>query len=752
MPKYTQDNRPIRVDTPLGKDVLLLAGFSGAEAISQLFSFQLEMLAEGNRVVAFDKMLGQKVTISLELPEGKQRYFNGIVSRFSQGEQVVGQNPNEYFTAYRAEIVPQFWLLTRRAQSRIFQHLSVPDILKQVLEGIDADYRLQGTFHPRDYCVQYRETDFNFASRMMEEEGIFYFFEHSNGSHKLVVTDATTYNSVPEFSNAIYETVASGVREEDRVHEWIKMQELRSGKYTLWDHCFELPHKHLDAEKTIQDSVASGTVTHKLKVGGNEQLEIYDYPGEYAQRFDGIDKGGGEQASEIQKIFEDNKRTVGIRMQEEAMLSMHIDGTSACRQFLTGHKFTLQRHFNADGEYLLTRIYHACSTNAYRSSQGEFRYKNDFQCIPAALPFCPSRNTPKPVVSGTQTAVVVGPAGEEIFTDKYGRVKIQFHWDRDGQYSADSSCWVRVATHWAGKRWGAIHIPRIGQEVVVDFLEGDPDNPIIVGSVYNADQMPAYLGQGPDSKHKHDPKISGIKTCSTLGGDGFNEIRFDDTKGKEQVFLHAEHNMDQRVENDSREIIHHDRHQIIGHSREGEKHGDQREEVFKDKHITIHKDHKEHIGGNMEQLIGGIDGGPGNQDISLNGAKKETIGMDSHVHVKMNRNEKVDINQSLNVGMNQQEKVGMNHALDAGLQIHLKAGMTVVIEAGLQLTLKAGSNFIDINPAGVFINGMLVMINTGGAAGAGAGSNPTAPQDATEASPTKPDEADDAKSGSISRT
>ncbi len=342
-------------------------------------------------------------------------------------------------------------------------------------------------------------------------------------------------------------------------------------------------------------------------------------------------------------------------MQEEAMLSMHIDGNSTCRQFLSGHKFTLQRHFNADGEYLLTRIYHACSTNAYRSSQGEFNYKNDFQCIPAALPFRPSRITPKPVVSGTQTAVVVGPAGEEIFTDKYGRVKVQFHWDRDGQYSADSSCWVRVATHWAGKRWGAIHIPRIGHEVVVDFLEGDPDNPIIVGSVYNADQMPAYLGQGPDSKHKHDPKISGIKSCSTPGGNGFNEIRFDDTKGKEQVFLHAEHDLDQRVENDSREIIHHDRHQIIGHSREGEKHGDQREEVFKDKHIKVHKDHIEHIGGNMEQLVGGIDGGPGNQDISLKGAKKETIGMDSHVHVKMNRNEKADMNQSLTVGLNQSE-------------------------------------------------------------------------------------------------
>jgi type VI secretion system secreted protein VgrG len=749
MPKYTQDNRPMRVDTPLGKDVLLLVGFSGIEVMSQLFSFQLDLLAEGNPAIAFDKLLGQSVTVTLELPEKKKRFFNGIVSRFSQGEQVIGQNPNEFFTLYRAEIVPQFWLLSRRAQSRIFQHVNVPDILKKVLEGLNVDYRLQGTFQPRDYCVQYRETDFNFASRVMEEEGIFYFFEHSNGTHRLVVTDAPSFNPVPEFSTVIYETVASGTRKEDRIHQWTKMQELRSGKYTLWDHCFELPHKHLEADKTIQDSVVSGTVTHKLKVGGNDKLEIYDFPGEYAQRFDGIDKGGGEQPAEVQKIFEDNTRTVGIRMQEEAALSIRIEGASVCRQFVTGHKFTLQRHFNANGDYLLTRIYHAASTNQYRSNQGEFSYTNDFQCIPAALPFRPPRVTPKPLIAGTQTAVVVGPAGEEIFTDKYSRVKVQFHWDREGQHSADSSCWVRVATHWAGKRWGAIHIPRIGQEVVVDFQEGDPDQPIIVGSVYNADQMPAYIGQGPDSKHKHDPKISGIKSCSTPGGGGYNEIRFDDAKGKEQIFLHAEHDIDQRVENDSREIVHHDRHQIIGHGKQGEKHGDQREEVYKDKHLTVHKNHVEQIGGAMELLVGGIDG-PGDQDISIKSNKKETIGLDSHLHVKMNRNEKVGMNQSLSVGMNQQEKVGMNHALDAGMQIHLKAGMSVVIEAGLQLTLKAGSNFVDINPAGVFINGMLVMINTGGAPGAGAGSNPTSPQDAKEASPTKPDIADDSKPGFVS--
>ncbi|TMQ32333.1 MAG: type VI secretion system tip protein VgrG, partial [Planctomycetota bacterium] len=257
------------------------------------------------------------------------------------------------------------------------------------------------------------------------------------------------------------------------------------------------------ADKTIADSVQAGTVNHKEKVANNERLEIYDFPGEYAQRFDGIDKGGGEQPAELQKIFEDNKRTVGIRMQEETAPGIIINGESTCRQFVSGHKFSLTRHFNADGPYLLTTVQHlASSTVDYRSEdKAGYRYENSFTAIPFAQPYRPRRVTPKPFVQGTQTAYVVGPAGEEIFTDKYGRVKVQFHWDREGKNNADSSCWVRVAQVWAGKRWGASFWPRIGQEVIVAFQEGDPDQPIIVGSVYNADQMPPYLGKGLDSKH-----------------------------------------------------------------------------------------------------------------------------------------------------------------------------------------------------------------------------------------------------------
>jgi type VI secretion system secreted protein VgrG len=739
MPNYTQANRAMKVTTPLGPDTLLVVGLTGHEGLSQLFSFQLDLLAENTKDIAFDKLLGQPVSVSLAMPGGKTRTFNGICSRFSQGGR------DNTFTAYRLEMVPALWLLTRRAQSRIFQQLSVPDILKKVLTGLDVSWEIQGTFQPRDYCVQYRETDFNFASRLMEEEGIYYFFKHEGG-HKLVV--ANTPQSHPDLSQGaklIYDELTGGKRPEDRIFSWEKVQELRPGKVTLWDHCFEKPHKHLEAEKTIQDSVAAGKVTHKQALGPNAPLEIYDFPGEYAQRFDGVSRGGGEQPAEIEKIFDDNKRTVGIRMQQETVPGLVIHGSSTCRHLVAGHKFTLERHWSADGPYVLTGVQHSATTSLdYRSDgQAEFWYQNSFTCIPFAQPYRPQRTTPKPFVQGTQTAVVVGPSGEEIFTDKYGRVKVQFHWDRQGKNNQESSCWVRVGQPWAGKRWGAFFWPRIGQEVIVDFLEGDPDQPIIVGSVYNADQMPPYLGKGPDSKHPDDNKLTGVKSNTTKGGKGFNEWRFDDTKDKEQIFIHAERDTDTRVKHDCREIILHDRHLIVGDK--DKKQGDQREQVFQDKHLTIERHHTEQIKGNMQLLVGGGDGG--NQDIVIKKDKKELVEGDHHHHVKQARNEKVDGTQSLTVGMNQQEKVGQNHALEAGMQIHLKAGLTLILEAGTQLTLKVGGNFIDINPAGVSIQGTMVMINSGGGPGSGSGASPTAPQDAQEAKPTKPDEADDAVTG-----
>jgi type VI secretion system secreted protein VgrG len=550
MPTYTQADGPLAITTPLGKDVLLLTGIRGYEAISQLFNFQLDLLAEVKSEVHFDAILGQNVTVTMGLPNGEQRCFNGMVKRFSQSSR------DETFVGFRAEVVPQLWLLTKKVQSRTFQHLSVPDILHQVFSGLDVTYEILATYYQRDFCVQYRESDFDFVSRLMEEEGIYYFFKHSDGSHQMVVTDVPNQHpEVPIQSNAIYEPASGAVREDMHITTWEKTQELRAGEYTLWDHCFELPGNHLEAKEKTVDSVAVGEVTHKLKVGGNDQLEIYDYPGGYAQRFDGIDRNGEPRPQDLQCIFRDNQRTARVRMEQEDAASLEIAGTSDCGHFVAGHKFTLQHHFDGNGEYLLTRIEHDAHLDGDCRSYQEmtFKYGNRFDCIPVTLPYRPQRVTQRPTIAGIQTATVVGPSGEEIFCDKYGRVKVQFNWDREGKKDANSSCWLRVAQVWAGNGWGAFFWPRIGHEVVVIFEEGDPDQPVIIGSVYNAENMPPY---GLPTNNQ----LGGLKSCSVRGRaqQNFNGVVFDDTKGHEHLGIHSERHMSFNSEFDK--VFHAGRH------------------------------------------------------------------------------------------------------------------------------------------------------------------------------------------------
>jgi len=739
---YTQAGRRLVVKTPLGKDDLLLSGFSGHEAISQPFFFQLECVAENAKTIPFDGLLGQKVTVEISLPGGSKRFINGSCLRVAQGAR------DATFTRYLLDLVPEAFLLSRKTQSRIFQHLSIPDILKKVLKGFPVTWEIQGTFHPRDYCVQYRESDFAFASRLMEEEGIYYFFKHSDGSHTMVVANSPGSHSdvSPGPSNLIFETVGGGTREEDRVNAWEKAQELKSSKVVLWDHCFELPHKHLEAPSPIQGSVAAGKSSHKLQLGANAPLELYDFPGAYAQRFDGINKGGGEQPAEIQKIFQDNSRTADLRMQSEAAASVLVHAASNCRQIVSGHKFTLQRHFEGDGSWVVYQVGHTASEAAdVRSGGGGFTYQNHFSCFPVALPFRPPRVTPIPTVRGSQTAVVVGPPGEEIFTDKYGRVKVQFHWDRDGKSDTDSSCWVRVGQPIAGRRWGASFWPRIGQEVIVDFLEGDPDQPIIVGSVYNADQMPPYLGDGPDSKHKNDNKLTGVKSNTTMGGEGYNEWRFDDAKGKEQIFLHAERNMDTRVKGDSMESVGGSKHLTVGGEKDGKTWGNYKELVYGHVGLRNKKSHQQVVGGSMFVTVGDPD--PADLQFVVKGDRLALVEKDDHLHVKGSAKEKIDGGLGLTVGGDLDAKVGTKLAAEAGQEIHLKAGMKVIIEAGMQLTLKGPGGFIDIGPTGIAIQGTMVLINSGGSAGSGSGASPASPTDANEALHHDPTPADDAKTG-----
>ncbi|WP_165232306.1 type VI secretion system Vgr family protein [Aquisphaera insulae] len=547
MPQYSQANRPLSITTPLGTDVLLLQGVEGTEALSRLFEFRLAMLADSTVVINFDQLLGQEATVAFRLPDGSSRYLSGILSEVSQGGRVSSSLGPSFFTLYQATLVPRLWLLTRKVGSRIFQQMTVKDILAAVLGPIAPEVQLQGTYKPRDYCVQYRESDFDFATRLMEEEGIYYYFTHAQGSHKMVLADSPmSHPTVPGEATVHYEEVEGGLRDEDRVHAWRRRQEIRSGKVTLRDQCFELPGQSLEAAKAAAGAVQAGAVSMSLTAGGNDALEVYDFPGGYAKRFDGVTPGGADRAADIQNVFQDNERTVGIRMQEENASAIRLGGSGTCRQFTSGCKFTLDRHFNADGSYVLTRVTHRMTMgDTYTSGgDGSADYENDFECIPAALPFRPERTVPRRVVEGPHTAVVVGNSGDEIFTDKYGRVKVQFPWDRDGQNDGNSSCWVRVATPWAGRQWGMVHIPRVGQEVIVAFEEGDPDRPIIVGGVYNAANMPPYTL--PDNKTQ-----SGYLSRSTLHGapENFNQLRFEDKKDSEEIYFHAEKDFNRVVEN-----------------------------------------------------------------------------------------------------------------------------------------------------------------------------------------------------------
>ena len=533
MVPYTQSDRPLEVKTPLGKDALLLTRFDGTEAISQLFRFHLDLLAATETPVKFDKILGQAVTVRVDQTDNRKRYFHGIVSRFTQAGR-----SDRGFGVFRAEVVPKFWILSKTIRSRTFQHLSVPEILRQVLIGFDVTYRLIGTYPERDYCVQYRESDFQFASRLMEEEGISYFFEHDDGSHMMIVTDRLNL-MVDGQSSVIYDEEEGATASDMRITSWEKTQNLGSGDFTFWDHCFELPGNHLEAKKKLTHVVTAGTVHHKLRVGINDDWEVYDYPGPYARRFDGVDVAGIPQPQGIAHIFEDRDRAIQIKMQQEESAAIDIHGVGYCGNFSAGHKFILKRHFDADGEYLLTRVEHKAILEDYQSGDhAPFQYSNAFECVPSSVHYRPPPVTSKPLIPGVQTATVVGPPGEEIFVDKYGRVKVQFHWDREGKNDANSSCWLRVSQFWAGKGWGAFFWPRIGHEVVVAFEEGDPDQPIVMGSVYNAENMPFF-------KLPFCKDFAGIKSESARGNqhEHYNGIVMVDRKGEEHISIHSERHM-----------------------------------------------------------------------------------------------------------------------------------------------------------------------------------------------------------------
>jgi type VI secretion system secreted protein VgrG len=659
MPDYTQDNRPLRVDTPLPKDTLLLNGFNGIEALSHLFTYTLD-LASPKPDIDPAELVGKPMLVSWELPAGEQRFVNGLVSRLAH----LGQRDD--LTFYRAEIVPWLWRLTLTSESRMYQDLSVPDIIEKVFERTDsADYelRLSRTYDPREYCVQYRETHFNFVSRLLEEEGIWYFFEHTNEKHTLVLCDDNN-STDPALEAEIVRFLSEHKQIGDAVHELEGESCLHTGKITVWNYDYLQP-------------------TLKLTASLGEAFENYIFPASYT------DPEKGEKIARNLLEAEEATRRV-------------VRGESTVRGLLPGHFFTLKNHYrdDANDKYLLTQVQHYARCGGFRAWDhgAEFDYRNEFHAIPFETPYRPQRTTPRPTIRGWQSAIVTGPAGEEIHTDKYARVKVQFYWDRDGKKDENSSCWIRVASPWGGKGYGSVSIPRVGNEVAVVFAEGDPDYPLIVGSMYNDDQQPPYALPGAGI-------TMGMKSRTSPGGGGTNEITMNDTKGKEMMNIHAQYDMATAVE--------HDQTNKVSNNRSTDIAVDDTESVGSNQTLSV--------GANQSLSVGG------NQDVSISGNQNTAISGNENIEVSGNQSVAVSGNNAVDVSGSETVSIGGSQTIDVGgaykisisgagtvqaggnlklgsdADVVIDGGANVKITGGAKITLSAGGSTIEIGPSGVTI-------------------------------------------------
>jgi len=627
---YTQDTRTASVSASSVSDTLLLYRMTGGERLGRLFEYELDLLCENNSV-DLQSLLGNAISVKLELADSGSRYFNGIVTKASQLGMLGGK-----LYLYRATMQPTPWLLTRRSNCRVMPaQTAVPDIVKTILSEhgyTDLKNQLSASYQPREYCVQYRESDFNFISRLMEEEGIYYFFQHTDSSHTMVLCDAMSAHAPMPGNSTINYTAATELSKvSEYIYDWRLNQEIRSGKYTLKDYDFTQPSADLKHDYTL-------AATHP-----QHDKEMYDYPGGYTQ----ASNNGGAYAQ--------------IRMEEQRAEFERIQALGNVRNLATGEKFTFAGYPRADqnAEHLVVATQLQIQNNGYAAygiPDGGEEFSCSYEVINTAVVYRSPRLTGKPVVQGVQTAVVVGNSGDEITTDQYGRVKVQFPWDRLGTNDQNSSCWIRVAQIWAGKNWGGLYIPRIGQEVIVDFLEGNPDNPIIIGCVYNATQTTPYAL--PDNKTQ-----SGILTRSTTGGgsDNANHLRFEDKKGSEEILLHAEKDFTFEVEN------------------------------------------------NDNQTIGGSKSDDGSQTVSIYNKRTVTVDQSDDTLTLNNGNRAATIskgNDTLAVTQGNRTTT-----LDQGNDtLTLTAGNVSVETKAGSITLTAGQNSITIDQSGITIKGMMISI------------------------------------------
>jgi len=632
--------------------------FSGREAISQPYRFEVELVSE-RPDLDLQSLLHRPAFLAFS-PDGVG--IHGIIYRVAQGES------GKRLTRYSLCLVPQLAYLAHRRNQRIFQHLTVPQIVAQVLQehGIQANayqFQLGPTVYPeRDYCVQYDESDLHFVQRLCEEEGIHYHFQHNQQGHVLVFgDDQSAFGKLGQPTAYLQDNGMTA--DEPVIKRFTVRLETRTSRTTRRDYDFEQPRLLMEAAfKEDRDPEAKAL----------PDLEDYDYPGRF------VDRTRGKHLS--QRNLERHRADYRL-----------AEGRGDQPKLLSGHFLELSDHPRRDWNqlWLLHEVIHqgkqpqvleesVTDTSPLRRTApsplrgegwGEGQadntdfhqgYRNRFTATPWDVPFRPPLAHPKPRVLGSQSAVVTGPAGEEIHCDEYGRIKVQFHWDREGQADDKTSCWLRVSNSWAGDGYGGIAIPRIGMEVLVTFLEGDPDQPLVTGCLYHAEHVVPY--DLPANKTR-----SLFKTLSTPGGAGYNELRIEDKKGAEQIYIHAQRDWDENIEHDQKIRVGNQRHDRV-------------------------------------------------EANSYTELKAE-----EHLTVKAERKVEVKPDDHLTVGQNQHIKLGTAQLTKAGREIHLKAGQKMVIEAASELTLKAGGSFIKLDGGGITVSGPMAKINAGGAPGKGSG-------------------------------
>ena len=620
MIQFSQENRQARIDTPLGSDKFILQAFSGSEGLSKGFEYNasvtsLDPAIDGNEII------GKKVSVTYYGEDGRERFFSGHVSRFEYSQQVEKPVPA---TGYQLTIVPWLWFLNHNADCQIFQNEKTPAIIEQIFRDLgfnDFELNLTASYNVREYCVQYRETDFNFISRLMEEEGIFYYFKHEKKSHKMILCDSTSgYYDLGE-PEVRYGQV--GQSQFAQLTGWKHVYEFRPGKIAQKDFNFKKPTDALQTKEksSIQFEKSSG-------------LELYDYPGLYEEAGPG-------------------KRLTKVRLEEQEAEHDHVLGSGSYLSFTPGGKFEVQAHSRATEKgksFTLVEVFTELSSNAGQGSSSSHDFSNVFRCIPSETIYRPQRSARKPIVEGPQTAIVATD-GQEIVVDEHARVKVQFHWDRYGKSDINSSCWIRVSQHHAGKGWGMIDIPRKDEEVIVSFLEGDPDRPIITGRVYNGDNQPPYNLKGAGDNAKN--KTRRGNTTKSYEATGYNEMTMDDTAGKEQIRIHGQYDMATTVEHDQTLMVVNDRTNTVT--------GKFTETITKDTKIEVTT-------------------GPYSHTVAANTAT---------YHVEGDLTETYNANQKSSV---------------TGA-IEYTAGKTILIKAEQSITLMVGSSKMIMDTKGVTIHG-----------------------------------------------